>query len=134
MQTINSFLKLVYIGLLITSTSCSKEEINLKKESISSVDNLKKNSYKKINSTTKEQFYYYSETNNKKYNHRITGKDDSGKNVKGVINLESEIGIGVIKKEDEITEIEIVSENIYSDKIIATDINGFQYRLKLDDE
>lgn len=134
MQTINSFLKLVYTGILITSTSCANEEINLRKETISSVDNSKKHSYKKVHSTTSEQFYYYSEANNKKYNHRISGKDDNGNNVKGVINLESEIGIGVIKKEDEITEIEIVSENIYSDKIIATDINGFHYRLKLDDE
>jgi hypothetical protein len=122
------------MGLSITLTSCKKERINLEKERISSVDNLKKHSYKKIDSTTKEQFYYYSETNNKKYNHRITGKDDSGKNVKGVINLESEIGIGVIKKDDDVKEIEIVSESVNSDKIIATDINGFQYRLKFDDE
>ncbi|MEY2869963.1 MAG: hypothetical protein RIR01_2466 [Bacteroidota bacterium] len=134
MRTINSCFKLVFMGLSITLTSCKKERINLEKERISSVDNLKKHSYKKIDSTTKEQFYYYSETNNKKYNHRITGKDDSGKNVKGVINLESEIGIGVIKKDDDVKEIEIVSESVNSDKIIATDINGFQYRLKFDDE
>lgn len=134
MKTINSCFKLVFMGLSITLTSCKKERINLEKERISSVDNLKKHSYKKIDSTTKEQFYYYSETNNKKYNHRITGKDDSGKNVKGVINLESEIGIGVIKKDDDVKEIEIVSESVNSDKIIATDINGFQYRLKFDDE
>lgn len=134
MKTINSCFKLVFIGLSITLTSCKKERINLEKARISSVDNFKKHSYKKIDSTTKEQFYYYSETSNKKYNHRITGKDDSGKNVKGVINLESEIGIGVIKKDDDVKEIEIVSESVNSDKIIATDINGFQYRLKFDDE
>lgn len=134
MKTINRCFKVIFIGLSITLTSCKKERINLKKEKISSVDNFKKHSYKKVHPITREQFYDYSDTNNKKFNHRITGKDDNGKNVKGIINLESEIGIGVIKKDDDIKEIEIVSESVNSDKIIATDINGFQYRLKFDDE
>lgn len=131
MKTINSCIKLVFIGLLISATSCKKEVINPEKKKTSGINtDLQKN----ISSTNPEQLYYYSQTNNEKYNHRIVGKDETGKNVKGYINLETEIGIGIVKKEDEIKEIEIVSENINSRRIIATDINGFQYRLKLDEE
>ena len=48
MKTINSYFKLVFIGLSITLTSCEKERINLEKERISSVDNFKKNLTKRL--------------------------------------------------------------------------------------
>lgn len=134
MKTLNNYITLVFIGALISSTSCKKEEINLKKIKTTSTNDLKKNTSKQITSTASEELYHYSETKNKKYDYQITGKDENGKNVKGVINLETEIGIGVVKKEDDTKEIEIISEHISSNRIIATDMNGFQYRLKLDYE
>lgn len=116
---INFFYLWGIIGLLLNSTSCNKKEI--KKE-----ENTKKSSINYSN-----DFYYYSSTSNKKYNHQVKGTDENGKNVNGVINLEDEIGIGVLKGNDS-TEIEIISEHINSNGIMATDINGVKYKLKVD--
>lgn len=127
----NTIYKTILTGITLCFISCKNENYNPEKE-IEKIT-TKTITHTKKDSTPPSEFYYYSRTNNTKYNHKITGKDDNGKNVKGEINLEGEIGIGVIKKEDD-DEIEIISEHIDSERIIATDINGFRYKLKIDDE
>ncbi len=79
MKTLNNYITLVFIGALISSTSCKKEEINLKKIKTTSTNDLKKNTSKQITSTASEELYHYSETKNKKYDYQITGKDENGK-------------------------------------------------------
>lgn len=84
------------------------------------------------NKNTLHQNYYYKDTNDKKkYDYHVTGSDENGKKVEGIFNLEGEIGIGVLTETDG-TEIEIVSDQIESNELIATDINGYKYSLKLD--
>lgn len=133
MRNIHTYIKFISIGLLICTVSCKKEIQNIKTEKkLTTETSSKKDALKKIISINSEPSYYIK-TSNSKFNHKISGKDENGNQVNGVINLEDEIGIGVLKKDD-INEIEIVSEHISSNRIIATDINGYQYRLKLDDE
>lgn len=127
----NTIYKTILTGITLCFISCKNENYNPEKE-IEKIT-AKTITHTKKDSTPSNELYYYSKTNNTKYNHKITGKDNNGKNVKGEINLEGEIGIGVIKKEDD-DEIEIISEQIDSERIIATDINGFRYKLKIDDE
>ena len=134
MIPLNSYFRVFFIGLPIIVTSCLNEgNQNTDKEKTIP-------SYLKIGSSTKtskksnEQLYYHSESKNKKFDHEIVGKDENGKLVRGYINIESEIGIGVVKKEDDPNEIEIISEHINSNSIMATDINGYHYKLKLDNE
>lgn len=127
MRNTNYYIQFIFcISLFVCSTSCKRE----KKSTAETYS--KKDSLKDITLIHSEQFYYYSKTSNPKYNHKINGKDENGNEVKGVVNLEGDIAIGVLKKDDE-KEIEIISESINSNRIIATDINGFQYRLKLDE-
>lgn len=127
MKTIikNVFLFII-TGLLINSSSCIYNEDNkeLKREQKQPIT-------KKQNIDKSNEFYYYSASNNPKHDHQIKGKDENGEDVNGVINLENEIGIGVVKGKDN-NEIEIISEHINSNGIIATDINGMQYKLKVD--
>ena len=119
---------ILIVPITLTIVSCKKENNvqNLKKTTLTNSNYQKK-------SNPKDLFYCYSLTNNKKYNHKITGNDEDGNRVNGIINLEGEIGIGSLKKDDDNKEIEIVSEHIHSNKIIATDVNGYQYRLKFDE-
>lgn len=134
MPPLNSYFRVFFIGLPIIVTSCLNEgnQNTDKEKTIPSY--LKIDSSTKISKKSNEQLYYHSESKNKKFDHEIVGKDENGKLVSGYINIESEIGIGVVKKEDDPNEIEIISEHINSNSIMATDINGFQYRLKFDDE
>lgn len=117
--------KLFFTGLLLISIiSCKNENRN---KSVS----VRKSQIKKYNLADKQQFYYHSSNNNRKYDHRVTGTDENGKNVKGIINIENEIAIGILKGNNN-TEIEIISDKIIDDKIIASDINGLEYKLKID--
>lgn len=134
MKTLNSYLKLIFIVLVFCSASCEKKEFNLQNEKISSLTDFRKTILQNRVVTNPEELYYYSNTSNKKYDYHISGKDENGEDVSGVINLKTEIGIGVVKKDDDAKEIEIISEHINSRRIIATDMNGFIYKLKLDEE
>lgn len=131
MRYTNTFNKVILTAITLCFISCKDEDYNPDKE-IDKITDYTSAYTDKKNTNHSNEFYFYSKTNNSKYNHKITGKDDNGKNVKGEINLEGEIGIGIIKKEDE-NEIEIISEHIDTNQIIATDINGFHYKLKIDD-
>lgn len=133
MRNIYTYIKFISLGLLICTVSCKKEIQNIKTEKkLTTEISSKKDALKKIISTNSEPSYHIK-TSNSKFNHKISGKDENGNQVNGVINLEDEIGIGVLKKDDT-NEIEIVSEHISSNRIIATDINGYHYKLKFDDE
>lgn len=127
MKKLQLFTKLIFISLLINS--CKDENSNTNS---STVKNYNSNKTKKeLPLSHTQQLYHYSSANNKKYDYAVTGVDEEGRNVNGVINLENEIGIGIIKV-DKGNEIEIISEQINSNRIIATDANGFIYRLKID--
>ncbi|RVT71402.1 hypothetical protein EOD40_17330 [Flavobacterium sufflavum] len=130
---INTIFKLSFFGLLICSISCKKEDNNKQTLDIKhqSEDCESNKSKKKNYLTDNHQFYYYSPANNRKYDRQVTGIDENGKNVNGVINLENEIAIGILKAKSG-KEIEIISDQINTKEIIATDANGFMYRLKMD--
>ena len=134
MIPLSSYFRVFFIGLPIIVTSCLNEgnQITDKEKTIPSY--LKIGSSTKTSKKSNDQLYYHSESKNKKFDHEIVGKDENGKLVRGYINIESEIGIGVVKKEDDPNEIEIISEHINSNSIMATDINGYHYKLKLDKE
>lgn len=129
----NTVFKLSFIALLISSTSCKNEDsdkqaLAIKNQSKNYTSNKIK---KRLSFSDTQQLYYYSAANNRKYDHQFTGKDENGKKVNGVINLENEIAIGILKANDG-NEIEIISDQINTDRIIATDADGFIYSLKID--
>lgn len=127
---IKKLFKVIIIGLLIGSTSCLTKENN--DRIIENKQNQELNS-KKTTTNNSLQYYHYSSSNNIKYDHQVTGINENGESVNGVINLEHEIGIGIVKGKNDSDEIEIISDQINSNKIIATDINGVQYKLKVDE-
>lgn len=124
----NNLFQFIIIGLLISSSSCTK---NNQKDSFSEKEKIEEPKVKIPNVSKTNEFYHYTSANNKKYDHQFTGTDENGEEVNGVINLEDEIGIGIVKGKNN-NEIEIVSEDINYKEIIATDINGIKYKLKVD--
>ena len=130
---INTILKLSFIAFLI----CFAIKINEDTDEQSLITKNQSKDYtanrikKRLSDSETHQFYHYSTANNPKYDHEVTGKDENGKNVNGVINLENEIAIGILKS-NEGNEIEIISDQINTGRIIATDANGFIYSLKID--
>lgn len=69
-------------------------------------------------------------TDSIKYNKYVSGTDEDGNNVQGKIIIEGKNGIGVLTGKGD-TEIEVVIELLSNNKLIATDIDGFKYKLKL---
>lgn len=123
------------IGIIISITSYKQANLDFEKNIKSQSESYNKSdTHKNKTFTISEMLYCNSKNRNVKYDHPISGKDENGQEVKGIINLETEIGIGIVKKDDDTKDIEIISEQIKSNRIIATDMNGFIYRLKLDDE
>lgn len=124
--------KLSFILLLICSISCQNEDSNKQALAIKNQsEDYTPKTKKRLSVSDTEQLYYYSKANNRKFDHRFTGIDENGKKVNGVINLENEIAIGILKSNDG-NEIEIISDQINTDRIIATDADGFMYSLKID--
>lgn len=66
-----------------------------------------------------------------KYKDHVCGTDEDGNNVKGHVTVEGENGIGILI-DNKGHETEIVFEILNQKKIIATDIEGFKYKLKMD--
>jgi hypothetical protein len=66
-----------------------------------------------------------------KYKDHVCGTDEDGNNVQGHITVEGENGIGILI-DNKGHETEIVFEILNRKKIIATDIEGFKYKLKMD--
>lgn len=65
-----------------------------------------------------------------KYKNKVWGKDEEGYTVYGRIIVEGKNGIGILI-DNKGQEIEIVFEMLSSKKLIATDIEGFKYKLKI---
>ncbi len=63
------------------------------------------------------------------YLQKVIGTDENGNNVCGNINIEGEIGLGTLINKDAMS-IEIVVERKGSNKLLATDLEGYQYHLK----
>lgn len=64
------------------------------------------------------------------YGNKFTGTDENGNNVHGNINIEGNIGLGTLIRNDA-KEIEIVVEYVNKRKLIATDLEGYEYNLKI---
>jgi hypothetical protein len=64
------------------------------------------------------------------YQQRVIGTDENGEIVRGYINIEGEIGLGTLVRND-MKGIEIVVERIGKQKLIATDLEGYKYNLKI---
>jgi hypothetical protein len=64
------------------------------------------------------------------YGNKFTGTDENGNNVHGNINIEGNIGLGTLIRNDA-KEIEIVVEYVDKHKLIATDLEGYEYNLKI---
>lgn len=130
-SNLNTIFKLSFIGLLISLSSCEKEKSN--KQHLAIKNQSKNYTPNRIEKRLflSDQLYHYSPTNNRKYDYNITGTDENGKKVKGIINIENEIAIGILKGNGN-REIEIISDLINNKEIIATDINGLEYKLKID--
>lgn len=65
-----------------------------------------------------------------KYKEKVNGKDEEGNPVHGKIHLEGKNGLGILTNNDG-EKIEIVFEMLTRTKIIATDIQGITYNLKI---
>jgi hypothetical protein len=64
------------------------------------------------------------------YDYSAAGTDEDGNHVNGNINIEGTIGLGTLIRYDA-KEIEIVVERSGKQKIIATDLEGYKYNLKI---
>lgn len=62
---------------------------------------------------------------------KVHGTDEDGNQVSGSVNIEGKVGIGIIHGV-EANAIEIVAEHIGHDLLIATDVKGYEYKLKVD--
>lgn len=64
------------------------------------------------------------------YDYRFVGKDEDGNHVHGSISIEGQIAIGNLFNKDG-TEIEIVAEEVSKGHLIANDLDGYKYYLKI---
>jgi hypothetical protein len=64
------------------------------------------------------------------YDHQVTGTDENGNKVEGKINIDGKIGLGTLINHDA-KEIEIVVEWINERKLVATDPDGYEYKLTI---
>lgn len=64
-------------------------------------------------------------------NYHVHGTDEDGNKVFGTITIDGKLGIGMIRG-NEANGIEIVAERTGHNLLIATDVKGYEYELKLD--
>ena len=64
------------------------------------------------------------------YDYKVVGTDENGDNVHGVINIEGKIGLGNIVRIDA-TNTEVVAEWVNKNTLLATDLEGYEYTLKI---
>lgn len=65
-----------------------------------------------------------------KFKNSVNGKDEDGNLVQGKVMIEGKRGLGILTNNHG-EKIEIVFEMITHSKIIATDIEGIKYKLKI---
>jgi hypothetical protein len=64
------------------------------------------------------------------FEHQVSGTDENGNNIHGIINIEGKIGIGTLIAKDA-KEIEVVVEWIDEHELLGTDAHGYEYNLKI---
>lgn len=115
-----------YIQLIIISLSLIFGGCNQKKTALIEKTRV----VKKIN-LAHEKFIFNTITDTLKYKKHVFGIDEEGNSVQGHINIEGQNGIGVLV-DDQGQKIEIVFELENNKKLVATDVQGFKYKLKID--
>lgn len=118
--------------------SC-KNEIKLKKTGSTTIESsaaADKNLAKKGNDTSiVEDIYEYASSKEileqDENNYKVSGTDEDGNEVFGSVNIEGAIGIGIISG-IEAKGIEIVAERTGHNLLTATDVKGYEYKLKVD--
>ncbi|EIA10503.1 hypothetical protein [Flavobacterium frigoris] len=65
-------------------------------------------------------------------NYHVHGTDEDGNKVTGTITMDGKAGIGMLRSY-EAKGIEIVGERTSRKALLATDVHGYEYQLKLDD-
>lgn len=130
--------KLILLSLALGAISC-KNEIKLNKtekktfESTTAADE----SLAKKSSDTNivEDIYEYASSKEileqDENNYEVYGTDEDGNEVFGSVNIEGAIGIGIISG-IEAKGIEIVAERTGHNSLTATDVKGYEYKLKVD--
>ncbi|PKH68192.1 hypothetical protein CXF59_05205 [Flavobacterium sp. ALD4] len=105
---------ITFFCLLLALSSCENSDAALRVTHHSSYEVIKK-----IETTELSQYGY-----------KVTGTDENGNNVHGNINIEDNIGLGTLIINDA-KAIEIVVEYIDKHKLLATDLDGYEYKLKI---
>lgn len=62
------------------------------------------------------------------YQQAVIGTDENGNKVKGYINIEGDMGLGILTTTDA-KEIEIIVEGANKHKLMGTDLEGIKYNL-----
>ncbi len=113
------FTQILFLSISSSFLSCEKE-----------ISHTEKN-VKPSEQSEPSKNYSYSEDIKSEYKYSVSGIDYDNNKVYGEIDLDGQNGVGtLIRNED--TTVEIVVENISHGKLIAIDIDGNQYHLKLD--
>ncbi len=122
MITTTKLIRLIILSFSISFLSCNKENKPSKKS--------QKTAQKKEVLEPKKN-YSYSEDIKSDYKYSVSGTDYDNNKVHGKIDLEGQNGIGTLIRNGD-TTVEIVVENVSHGKLIAIDIDGNKYELKLD--
>ena len=134
----NNFIWLILMSFSIGITACKNENTLKQKPQTTAKTEHRvdgKLADKKANNflnSSSYQYEYQTRTIGKyKYDYDVTGTDEEKNNVHGSINIEGKNGNGILIGNDGM-EIEIVVERISDSKLLATDIEGNEYKLKID--
>jgi hypothetical protein len=65
-----------------------------------------------------------------KSSYQVRGTDENGNEVYGSVNIEGKLGIGIIRGV-ETKRIEVVAERTSRNLLLATDITGYEYKLRV---
>ncbi|MBE0393418.1 hypothetical protein [Flavobacterium sp. PL002] len=117
MQTSNIIIKTILLLVIFTNISCEHKEKNNDKPPERQVP-IKETSQVTIDSFTTPNSV------------TITGTDESGNTVHGEGIIEGNTGLGTLIQKDG-RKKDIIFEQINANNIIATDDDGFKYKLKL---
>lgn len=129
-------ISLIVISLSLASVSC-KNDIGLKE--VGQTTNQSTNYDQQIlpehnNSIIDSLFEFEIDKEMFKkteHNYHVHGTDEDGNKVFGTITIDGKLGLGMIRG-NEAKGIEIIAERNGPNVIIATDVKGYEYQLKLD--
>lgn len=125
---------LIFLSLALGLGSCRNKN-NLKETGENRVISTTTADEKAEDKNTVAYTFEYDNTekalHQDKNNYNVRGKDEDGNEVFGSIYIEGEVGIGIISGVEE-NAIEIVAERSGQNSLIATDVKGYEYKLKVD--